>query len=282
MNVLSLFDGMSCGQIALNRAGIKYDKYFACEIKKHAIQVTQNNYPDTVQLGDVTKVKTSDLPQIDLIIGGSPCQDFSRGNAVRDGLDGEKSGLYFEYERLLKETGAKYFLLENVIMDKDDEEFISQRLGTYPVRINSSLVSAQLRDRLYWTNIGPEYRDLFGTRYCNIEQPEDKKIALQDVLEYGYTNRIKSRALLESDSRPLSTQEKMWWRYNDKGFTTVVFNDENYDWQGGLRYFTQTELERLQTVPEGYTDGLTRNQAACLLGDGWTIDVIAHILKELN
>lgn len=282
MNVLSLFDGMSCGQIALNRAGIKYDKYFACEIKKHAIQVTQNNYPDTVQLGDVTKVKACDLPQIDLIIGGSPCQDFSRGNAVRDGLDGEKSGLYFEYERLLKETGAKYFLLENVIMDKDDEEFISQRLGTYPVRINSSLVSAQLRDRLYWTNIGPEYRDLFGTRYCNIEQPEDKKIALQDVLEYGYTNRIKSRALLESDSRPLSTQEKMWWRYNDKGFTTVVFNDENYDWQGGLRYFTQTELERLQTVPEGYTDGLTRNQAACLLGDGWTIDVIAHILKELN
>jgi hypothetical protein len=264
MNVLSLFDGMSCGQIALNRAGIKYDKYFACEIKKHAIQVTQNNYPDTVQLGDVTKVKAIDLPQIDLIIGGSPCQDFSRGNAVRNGLDGEKSGLYFEYERLLKETGAKYFLLENVIMDKEDEEFISQRLGTYPVRINSSLVSAQLRDRLYWTNIGPEYRDLFGTRYCNIEQPSDKKIALQDVLEYGYTNREKSRALLESDSRPLSTQEKMWWRYNDKGFTTVVFNDENYDWQGGLRYFTQTELERLQTVPEGYTDGLTRNQAACL------------------
>jgi DNA-cytosine methyltransferase len=281
MNVLSLFDGMSCGQIALERAGIKYDNYFASEVKKHAIQVTQNNYPNTIQLGDVTKIKASDLPKIDLIIGGSPCQDFSRGNATRDGFDGEKSGLYFHYERLLKETQAEKFLLENVIMDKADEEFISQRLGTYPVRINSSLVSAQLRDRLYWTNIGEEYHDLFGTRYCDIPQPENKNILLQDIIESGFTDRKKSRALLESDSRPLATLEKMWHRYDSKGFTTVVFEDPNLDWRKGLRYFTQTELERLQTVPEGYTKGLTRNQAACILGDGWTVDVVSHIFKGI-
>lgn len=282
ITVLSLFDGMSCGQIALERASIPVKTYYASEIKKHAIEVTQRNYPNTIQLGDVTQIKACDLPRIDLIIGGSPCQDFSRGNANRDGLDGKKSGLYFHYERLREETNAKYFLLENVIMDNADEEFISQRLGTYPVRINSALVSAQLRDRLYWTNIGEEYYDLFGTRYCDIPQPKDKNIYLQDILEYGYTDRIKSRALLESDSRPLATFEKMWHRYSDVGFTTVVFEDENCDWRKGLRYLTQTELERLQTVPEGYTGCLTRNQAACLLGDGWTVDVIAHIFKRLK
>jgi len=282
MNVLSLFDGMSCGQIALERAGIQVDQYFASEIKKHAIEVTQRNYPKTIQLGDVTQIKGRDLPKIDLIIGGSPCQDFSRGNAVRDGLDGEKSGLYFHYERLREETQAEKFLLENVIMDKADEQFISNRLGTYPVRINSELVSAQLRDRLYWTNIGEEYHDLFGTRYCDIPQPKNKRICLQDILESGYTDRLKSRALLESDSRPLATLEKMWHRYDSTGFTTVVFESPDLDWKKGLRYFTQIELERLQTVPEGYTEGLTRNQAACLLGDGWTVDVIAHIFERLK
>ena len=277
--VLSLFDGMSCGQIALNKAGITYGQYYASEIKPHAIKVTQHNYPKTIQLGDVREIKAENLPQIDLLIGGSPCQDFSRGNATRDGLQGLKSGLFFEYLRLLKELKPKYWLLENVIMSEADYMIISYYVGTEPVRINSALVSAQLRDRLYWTNIGPEYRDLFGNRKCAIPQPKDKKIKLKDILTDGYTDREKSRALLESDSRPLRTLEKMWHRYDSKGFTTVVFESPDLDWQKGLRYLNQTELERLQTVPEGYTSILKRNDAACLLGDGWTVDIIAHILS---
>ena len=276
--VLSLFDGMSCGQIALNKAGITYGQYYASEIKPHAIKVTQHNYPKTIQLGDVREIKAENLPKIDLLIGGSPCQDFSRGNATRDGLQGLKSGLFFEYLRLLKELKPKYWLLENVIMSDADYMIISDYVGTEPVRINSALVSAQLRDRLYWTNIGQEYRDLFGNRKSAIPQPKDKKIKLKDILTDGYTDREKSRALLESDSRPLRTLEKMWHRYDSTGFTTLVFESSDLDWKKGLRYLNQTELERLQTIPEGYTSLLKRNDAACLLGDGWTVDVIAHIV----
>ena len=282
MNVLSLFDGMSCGQIALDQLGVKIENYFASEIKPHAIKVTQENYPKTVQIGDVTKVKGKDLPNIDILIGGSPCQDFSRGNAVRDGLEGIKSGLFFEYIRLLEEVNPKYWMLENVIMSDADYMIISDYLGTEPIRINSSLVSAQLRDRLYWTNIGPEHFDLFGNRKCNIPLPKDRKITLQSILENGYTDRYKSSAVLESESRPLRTPHKMWHRYHNTGFTTVVFDSPDLDWKKGIRYFTQTELERLQTVPEGYTKSLNRNEAASLIGDGWTVDVIVHIFSFIN
>ena len=282
MNVLSLFDGMSCGQIALNNLGFNIENYFASEIKPHAIKVTQHNYPNAIQLGDVREIKAENLPTIDLLIGGSPCQDFSRGNATRDGLQGIKSGLFFEYLRLLKELKPKYWLLENVIMSDADYMIISDYLGTEPVRINSALVSAQLRDRLYWTNIGPEYIDLFGNRKCAIPQPKDKKIKLKDILTDGYTDREKSLALLESDSRPLRTLEKMWHRYNSLGFTTVVFESPDLDWEKGLRYLNQTELERLQTVPEGYTSLLKRNDAASLLGDGWTVGIVEHIFSFLT
>lgn len=128
MNVLSLFDGMSCGQQALERAGFKVDNYFASEIKPHAIKVTQHNYPNTIQLGDVTKINAKDLPKIDLLIGGSPCQDFSSANKEKKGLEGIKSGLFYEYLRLLKETNPKYFLLENVAMDDKSYSIISHLL----------------------------------------------------------------------------------------------------------------------------------------------------------
>lgn len=306
MNVLSLFDGMSCGQIALNKAGIKYDNYFACEIKPHAIETTQRNYPDTIQLGDVTKVKAEDLPPIDLLIGGSPCQDFSRGNKTRDGLEGVKSGLFFEYLRLLQDLKPKNFLLENVIMSDADYATISEYVGTEPVRINSQRLSGQLRDRLYWTNIGPAYIDLFGGRKCVIPQPPKLDVNLQDVLTSGYTDRFKSRALLESDSRLVKNPVKMFHRYFAKGFMTMVFKNEdhylacrdhyNKNFKGkkaeeihysgdpyeGTRWLNQIELERLQTVPEGYTRNLGRDDAACLLGDGWTVDVIAYIFSFLN
>lgn len=332
-NVLSLFDGMSCGQIALNRACVEYDNYFASEIKPHAIKCTQHNYPGTLQLGDVCKIISSDLPKIDLLIGGSPCQDFSLANKERNGLNGVKSGLFFEYLRLLKELKPKYWLLENVAMTDVNMELISQYLGTYPSNINSSMVSAQMRNRNYWTNIGPESFDLFGFRHCDIPQPKDRKIKLQSILENGYVDRQKSICLLESESRPLKSQHKMAHRFIDKGFITLVAKDEEtylrvkeatsigfidignnqavdlsypisktrrgrsmsdksncllrnnqyFVFQDGdLRYFTQTELERLQTVPEGYTSILSRNEAACLLGDGWTVDVIAHIFSFIK
>mgnify|MGYP000983119856 FL=1 len=172
LNVLSLFDGMSCGQIALQRAGIKVENYFASEIDKHAIQVTQHNYTNTIQIGDVTKVKVSDLPKIDLLIGGSPCQGFSFAGKQLN-FDDPRSKLFFEFVRLLKETKAKYFLLENVLMKKEYEQIITDHLGVEPIFINSALVSAQNRKRLYWTNIP------------NVTEPKDKGITWGDVRERG-------------------------------------------------------------------------------------------------
>ena len=291
MNVLSLFDGISCGRIALERAGIKVDKYFASEIKPIAIKVAQANYPDTIQIGDVTKVKAEDLPHIDLLIGGSPCQDFSIANKIKDGLEGEKSGLFYQYLRLLNELKPKYFLLENVAMKKVDRDRISEMLGVEPILINSNLVSAQNRKRLYWTNIP------------NVTLPEDKHILLQDILEYGYSPLEKGRCLLVSDSRPLRTPVKMYHRSHQLSFNTVVFKDEQhykdcYDYFhehfwglpasqitteskvfDGIRYLTKKEKERMQTMPEGYCDLLTWNECADVLGDGWTVDVIAHIFS---
>lgn len=282
LNVLSLFDGMSCGQIALQKAGIKVNQYFASEIKPHAIKVTQHNFPNTIQLGSVLDVKATDLPKIDLLIGGSPCQDFSSANKEKLGLQGEKSGLFYEYLRLLKECEPKYFLLENVAMDDYSYAAISEMLGTYPTNINSELVSGQLRQRSYWTNIGPESFDLFGNRYSMIPQPRNKKIKFQDLLENGYTDRLKARCILESESRPLVSKDKLFRRYNELGFINIIFDNPDCKYNENIRILTQTELERLQTVPEGYTSILKRNDAACLLGDGWTVDTIAHIFSFIE
>jgi site-specific DNA-cytosine methylase len=271
MNILSLFDGISCGRVALERAGIKVDKYYASEIDKYAIQVSQKNYPDTIQIGDVTKVDVSQLDKIDLLIGGSPCQGFSFAGKQLN-FEDPRSKLFFEYVRILndiKKTNPNVkFLLENVKMKKEYQDIISGLLGVKPVNINSKLVSAQLRNRFYWTNIG------------EISQPEDKNIKLQDILTSGFTDREKARAILESESRPLVSKDKMWHRYNSTGFTTIVYEKSIED-KENIRYFNQTELERLQTLPEGYTKSVSRNIAAGLIGNGWTVDVIAHILKNI-
>ena len=182
LNVLSLFDGMSCGQIALERAGIKVNKYYAAEIDKHAITVTMANYPNTIQLGDVTKVFAKDLEQIDLIIGGSPCQGFSfAGKGLN--FEDPRSKLFFEFVRLIKECNPKWFFLENVRMKKEHELVISQYLKVAPIEINSALLSAQNRQRLYWTNINQVPWGLFGDMITDIPQPKDKGILLKDVLE---------------------------------------------------------------------------------------------------
>lgn len=171
MNVLSLFDGISCGQLALQRAGIKVNKYFASEIDKYAIKITQKNFPETIQLGDVNNFEEWDLPQVDLLIGGSPCQDLSIAKQDRKGLDGERSGLFWRYVDCLRKFKPKYFLLENVAsMPKEAKETITKTLGVEPIMINSALVSAQQRKRLYWTNIP------------NIGFPKDKGVALKDIL----------------------------------------------------------------------------------------------------
>ena len=176
INVLSLFDGMSCGQIALNKAGIEYGNYFASEIEQAPIKVTQHNYPNTIQLGSVIDVKGVDLPKIDLMFGGSPCQSFSNAGKG-EGFDG-KSGLFWEYVRILKEVNPTYFLLENVKMKKEWKDIISKELGVEPIEINSSLLSAQNRPRLYWTNIP------------NVDIPKDKGLLFLLLISTSSVSRL--------------------------------------------------------------------------------------------
>lgn len=204
-NVLSLFDGISCGQQALNRTGIKYKNYYASEIDQHAIKVTQHNFPNTIQLGSVVDIDTSTLPKIDLLLGGSPCQSFSfagkrKGMSTKcnleiltlehylelksEGYEFEgQSYLFWEYMRILKEVNPTYFLLENVMMGDKWEKILSKAIGVNPIMINSALVSAQNRKRLYWSNIGLKPQGLFGYLEPTIQQPKDKGILLKDILE---------------------------------------------------------------------------------------------------
>ena len=281
MKVLSLCDGMSIAHIALDRIGMHIDKYYAAEIKDVAIKVTKDNYPNTIHIGDVNKVRYKggilytengnyNVGKIDLMVFGSPCQSFSIAmkTDMRVGLkDKTRSGLFLECYRILQEVQPTWFLLENVASMKDeDRDVLTEFMGVEPIRINSKLVSAALRDRYYWTNIE------------GITQPKDKGITLQSILTSGYTDREKARALLVSDSRPLADKKKMLRRY--KKFGTIVWEEKGND--DSIRYLNQTELERCQTVPEGYTKCLTRNEAADVLGDAFTVDIIAHIFSFIN
>lgn len=282
LKVVSLFDGISCGRIALERANIPVRQYFASEIKPDALKVTMSNYPDTIQLGDVRNINFAESVGggCDLLIGGSPCQDLSHAHSERLGLQGQKSSLFWEFVRAKNELNPKYFLLENVEMLANDYETISQALGIYPVNINSELVSAQLRNRFYWTNIGDKNYNLFGFPTCAIPQPKDKKIYLQEILTSGFADRLKAHCIKESESRPYSNKVKMLRRYRTTGMFTIVFEDLNDELS--CRHLNQTELERLQTLPEGYTKILNRNHAAGVIGDGWTVDVIAHIFSFIK
>ena len=268
--VLSLFDGMSCGQIALNRTGISYGKYYASEIDKHAIKVTQHNYPDTIQLGSVTEIKCTDLPQVDLLIGGSPCQGFSfAGKGLN--FDDPRSKLFFEFVRLLKECNPKWFLLENVKMKKEFQDIISEQLGVKPILINSSLVSAQNRERLYWTNI-----PIQGL-------PNDKGLFLKDIIEIGAGKKLSEqtaqrprtlRNYRSENQKAFCMLATMWKGSQSNGMTVI---DDN-----GLRNITPLECERLQTVPDNYTNVVADTNRYTMLGNGWTVDVIAHIFGGLS
>ena len=453
MNVLSLFDGMSCGQQALERVGIKVDNYFASEIDKYAITVTMANYPNTKQLGSVTQVDGYSLPKIDLLIGGSPCQSFSfagkrKGMSTKDEqeiltlehylelksqeyeFEGQ-SYLFWEYMRLLNEVKPKYFLLENVMMGEKWEKILSKAIGVNPIMINSSLVSAQNRQRLYWTNIGMKPSGLFGDLESTIEQPKDLGILLKDVLEdevdekyflsvkmingflghnknhdgktgfvwqptegdkkaaclranaalcptdntvivnniefnnkrlnetiEKHKNSLEEGMLIDSYNKTIHKNKSITisTRVNASSNTHIVHNmqkrsadrpsvqknknaagsghlqredgkkycldscntqgveilggdyryDEGFRWRengksgtlclgsengvsgqalakinNNIRRLTPTECERLQTVKDGYTAHVSDSQRYKMLGNGWTVDVIAHIFKYL-
>lgn len=280
MNVLSLFDGMSCGMIALERAGIKIDRYFASEVDKYAIKVSEANYPQIERIGDVRNVACGMLPKIDLLIGGSPCQGFSFAGKQLN-FDDPRSALFFEYVRLLKECKPKYFLLENVKMKKEYENIISDLLGVKPIKINSSLVSAQNRVRLYWTNIP------------DIVQPKDKGIVWGDIKEHDAPSchyyKTKGLAWIKRHSERTGKKLKVW-AANEKCQMLEASMYKNYSIQRffavedveGKRYISLLECERAQTVPEGFTNHVSNTQRYKMLGNGWTVDVIAHIFSNLN
>ena len=285
-NVLSLFDGMSCGRIALERAGIKVDNYFASEIDKYAIQISKKNYPDTKHIGSVVDVKASDLPNIDLLIGGSPCQGFSFAGKQLN-FEDERSKLFFEYVRLLEECKPKYFLLENVKMKKEYQDIISSYLGVEPILINSSLVSAQNRERLYWTNIP------------NVLPPQDKGLIIEDILlnefNIDYIEDFKNCVRKNLVGVDINSFTK------DSGFAQIPVSSGFQDHKigiikspclragnsfclvqtknKGIRRLRPIECERLQTVPDNYTEGVSNSQRYKMLGNAWTVDVIAFILS---
>ena len=306
MKVLSLFDGISCGQVALERAKIPVDTYYASEIDRYAIQITQKNYPDTIQLGDVSKLKG--VKDIDLLIGGSPCQGFSKAGKQLN-FEDPRSKLFFEYVRILNEINPKYFLLENVAMKKEYRDIITGYLGVEPITINSDMVSAQHRNRLYWTNIP------------GVVPPKNKGVLLEDIIESGDVDKDKSYCIdanyfkgTNAKTYFCKSKRQVVWVIpvaTKKGYVEVSNGDcidltfiksktrrgrlmieksncltaspYNYckvtnDW---FRLLTPVECERLQTLPDDYTKGISNTQRYKCLGNGWTVDVVAHIMRHI-
>ena len=301
MVVLSLFDGMSCGQIAFDKLGVKFDgiknKYFASEIKKSAIEVTKHNYANTIHIGDVTKVSYSngtlytengeyEVGEIDYLIGGSPCQDFSmikiqKMEQGKYGLEGDKSKLFYEYLRILKEVKPKYFLLENVRMKEDSKKQLDKYLGVEGRYINSIDFSFQNRPRFYWTNINilpyepkdinfQDYKDT-DYEYCKQFKVNKTMSRLRMWNNGNGTNNFKSGCANVTDSEKIFCLT----RFQDRCPNSGLIEFEDF-----CRFLTRRELELAQTVPVGYTNCLSYNQAQDVLGDGWTVDVIVHILKS--
>ena len=376
INVVSLFNGMNTGRQALENIGIKVDKYYSSEIKPYAIELTQYHFPDTIQVGDVTKWREWDIDwqNIDLILSGSPCQDLSAAGK-RAGINGKKSSLFFVFVEILEHCKSLNpnvkFLQENVgSASKLDVGIMSRALGVYPVRINSSLLTAQLRDRYYWSNI--RTKETMFDVVTDIPQPKDKGIMFKDIITDGYVEKIKAGCLLAGDYKMFikdeirqdiylkkrilngtqtpnlvyvdvdkhtclntgsgrdGTQRYLKHRNETTGMLTLIYEFNNelrvktnttkgydvvtendcldlsfptsttrrgrvtkgkspclmessnnlYSYKDGIvRTVNQIEMERLQGFPDGYTSILSKSKAGSLLGDGWTLPVIEHILK---
>ena len=321
ITVLSLFDGISCARVALDRLGYTDVLYLASEVDKYASAITRHQWPDTIHLGDITQIKRENLPvQIDLLIGGSPCQDLSIAKKNRKGLDGERSGLFWEWVRLWQECKPTWWVLENVnSMPKEAKRIISETLGVEPIMINAALVSAQSRKRLFWTNI---QTDMFGN--CHIPQPTDRGILLKHILESGqgiadksYTidqnywrtpgagkagpggsQAARRKQVIEDKAHPINAT---YWKagtspaaqeYSDRTHqrTLVVATPalEGY----AVRKLTPIECERLMTLPDQYTalgdfgDGeakpVSNTQRYKTLGNGFVVEVVAHILSFME
>ena len=311
INVLSLFDGISGGRIALERAGIKVNGYHASEIDESAIKICQSHWKDVTEIGDVKNIDGTKYEGfLDLLCGGSPCQNFSfcgtqKGMVTKENIEVTSleqylelkengfefqgySYLFWEYVRILKESKPKYFLLENVVMAKKWQDIITKTLGVEPIMIDSKLVSAQGRRRLYWTNIP------------NITQPQDKHIGIEDILvdnlDYkpttilDYSNYDKSKVdFSKYNILPITTGASRVRgcrvRNSNKAFTlTTAYNGSGIlTKDGNIRNFSILERERLQTLPDNYTnvEGITQQAKMRCIGNGWTIDVIAHIFKNI-
>ena len=294
-NVLSLFDGLSCGQIALKELSIQVDKYYASEIDKFAIEQTQLNFPNTIQLGDVTKWREWDIDwsSIDLVIGGSPCQGFSfAGKQLA--FNDPRSVLFFEFVYIVnhvkKHNPDMKFLLENVQMAKQHIKVINDYMGVYPVEINSSLVSAQNRVRLYWSNIRVKDVGLFGEKHTDIPQPKDRNIYLKDILEKEVDDKyyLSDKMIKGLSNRPKGFNTFAPVPLDYKGKSRVLLatlykmaSNDNYINNNGIRRLTPTECARLQTIPDWYKWECSDTQQYKMLGNGWTIEVIKHIFKYL-
>jgi len=343
--ILSLFDGISCARVALERAGIPVELYWAVEIDKYATQISQKNYPDIVRTSDVRNF-VGEPNSFDLVIGGSPCQDLSIAKKDRKGLDGERSGLFWEYVRILEEVKPKYFILENVAsMPKEAKQIITETLGVEPIMINAALVSAQNRKRLFW--VGEKIEHIFkeNNRYnyseyvkVDITQPEDRGILLKDILENGESDRLKSYCIDANYYKGAN-----WKQYTEKGRRQLVrvaslnsggqgdrvysvtgksvslsangggrgaktglyhiphgykkekiTQEDKYPTlhaqnpaanhliiQDNIRKLTPIECERLQGLPDNYTEGISNTQRYKCLGNAFNVDVVAHILKHI-
>ena len=300
-NVLSLFDGISCGQLALQRAKVPYEKYYASEIEDASIKVTQTNFPNTIQLGDVTKI--TDFPEVDLLIAGSPCQGFSKSGSKLN-FDDPRSVLFFEFLRVLKLTQPKYFLLENVVMDQWATNVISYFLRTNPYELNSSLVSAQNRPRYYWTNLPLPSITEKGLCLDDIVGSSSKNLLSDSSLDFiscppsntdtglifvgGFKTR--NQTMWIENGKLLSRNFRQGYRvYSSKGkSSTLTANGGGLGGCSGLYHFgeiirplTRVECERLQTAPDNYTACISDSQAKKALGNGFTVDMIAEIFKGL-
>lgn len=314
MNVLSLFDGISVARVALDLAQIQVKNFYSSEIDKYAIQVSQKNYPDIIRLGNVCDISSNTFEPIDLLIGGSPCQDLSIAKKGRKGLEGNRSGLFWQYIHIRALVKPKWFILENVAsMPQKDKDIISEAMGCQPIMFNASLVSAQTRKRLFWTNIKFELPMDRGIILKDILQPDsevDERLVNKDKKAYTLTSSYSKLSASEAQIKhniekkqrtmvKVGTMGKNYSQGNQVyspegksiclssrsggiGANTGLYKIEKTEPEFNIRKLTPIECERLQSLPDNYTEGISNTQRYKSLGNAFNAEVISHILKSMG